>query len=102
MVMQNPDTGSGPEDSTGRRARKPAKTRGTETEKGNDPFQNEGLTATLSVNLPPTVAKAIRRTGNRRSSISKVFLALIDRRKLDRLLEEDRDFVQSLDKLSGN
>lgn len=50
---------------------------------------NEGLTKTLGVNLPPSVAMAIRRTGNRKNSISAQLLSLLDPEKLRKLIEED-------------
>lgn len=52
---------------------------------------DEGRTKTLGVNLPPTVAQAIQRTGNRKNSISEQLLALIDPKKLEELLKEDAE-----------
>lgn len=50
---------------------------------------DEGRTKTLGINLPPSIAKAISRTGNRRNSISQQLLSLIDPVKLRQLLEAD-------------
>lgn len=52
---------------------------------------DEGKTETLGLNLPPKIAAAIRRTGFRRSSISKELLKLIDPTKLRRLLRADAE-----------
>jgi len=52
---------------------------------------DEGRTETLGLNVPPSVAAAIRRTGNRRSSISDELLRIIDLGKLRQLLAEDAD-----------
>lgn len=52
---------------------------------------DEGRTKTLGINLPPSVAQAIQRTGNRRKSISSQLLALIDPKKLQQLLDEDAE-----------
>ncbi len=49
----------------------------------------EGIRSTLGVNFPPSVAKAIRRTGNRKDSISSQILAMIYPTKLQQLLEDD-------------
>lgn len=51
--------------------------------------KGEGMLSTLGVNLPPSVAKAIQRTGNRKDSISSQILAMIDPAKLQQLLEDD-------------
>jgi hypothetical protein len=50
-----------------------------------------GKTDTLGLNLPPEIAAAIRREGNRRGSISAVLFGLIDQRKLRQLLATDAD-----------
>lgn len=51
----------------------------------------EGRTKTLGVNLPPTIAAAIRRRGNLRKSISDEIVALIDPHKLAALLQADAE-----------
>ena len=51
----------------------------------------EGRTKTLGVNLPPTIAAAIRRRGNLRKSISDEIVSLIDPDKLAALLRADAD-----------
>lgn len=66
---------------------------------GPDEFSSEGRTETLGVLLPPTVAAAIRRTGNRKKSISQVLLSLIDRRKLKRLMDLDAEHQRKCDEL---
>lgn len=48
-----------------------------------------GHTHTLAVNFPPAIAAAIRRTGNRSGSISKVIHSLIDQSRLAALIESD-------------
>lgn len=50
-----------------------------------------GKTYTLGLNLPPEIAAAIRREGNRRGSISAVLFGLIDQRKLKQLLAADAE-----------
>jgi hypothetical protein len=50
-----------------------------------------GKTFTLGLNLPPEIAAAIRREGNRRGSISAVLFGLIDQRKLKQLLAADAE-----------
>lgn len=51
----------------------------------------EGRTKTLGVNLPPTIAAAIRRRGNLRKSISAEIVSLIDPAKLAALLQADAE-----------
>ena len=51
----------------------------------------EGRTKTLGVNLPPSVAAAIRRRGNLRKSISDEIISLIDPTKLAELLRADAE-----------
>ena len=51
--------------------------------------KSAGNTHTLAVNFPPAIAAAIRRTGNRSGSISKVIHSLIDQTRLAELLESD-------------
>lgn len=52
---------------------------------------DEGRTATLGILLPPSIAAAIRRTGNRKTSVSDQLLHLIDAEKLRELLTEDAE-----------
>ena len=54
----------------------------------------EGRTKTLGVSFPPSIAAAIRRTGNRGKSISDQLLGLMDPQKLEQLLQEDRERQQ--------
>jgi len=53
--------------------------------------QNEGKTKTLGVNLPPSIAAAIRRRGNMKKSISDEIISLIDPTKLAALLRADAE-----------
>jgi len=53
--------------------------------------QSEGRTKTLGINLPPSIAAAIRRRGNLKKSISNQILSLIDPTKLAELLREDAE-----------
>lgn len=53
--------------------------------------QGEGRTKTLGVNLPASIAAAIRRRGNLKKSISNEILGLFDPTKLAALLKEDAD-----------
>lgn len=57
----------------------------------------EGLSETLGVNFPPSVANAIRRTGNRKDSISAQLLALIDPAKLAACLRADAEHMAKCD-----
>lgn len=50
-----------------------------------------GKTYTLGLNLPPEIAAAIRREGNRRGSISAVLFGLLDQKKLKQLLTADAE-----------
>jgi hypothetical protein len=59
--------------------------------------KDEGRTETLGLNVPPSVAAAIRRTGNRRSSISTELLRIIDLGKLRALLAEDAAHMAKCD-----
>jgi hypothetical protein len=46
---------------------------------------------TLGLNLPPEIAAAIHREGNRRGSISSVLFDLLDQKKLRQLLAKDAE-----------
>ena len=54
-----------------------------------DRRSTSGNTSTLAINFPPAIAAAIRRTGNRSGSISKVIHSLIDQTRLAELLDAD-------------
>jgi hypothetical protein len=49
----------------------------------------EGRTKTIGISLPPSIAKKLRRVGNRGKSISDKLLSVIDAEKLNALLAED-------------
>lgn len=59
--------------------------------------RNEGRTETLGINLPASIAQAIRRTGNRRGSISEQLVGLMDPKKLQALLDADAELQAKFD-----